>query len=493
MLNMSQVNNIKDLGRKGYRISEISRITGADRKTIKKYLEQEDFSPKPPLENKTESILDPYKPIIDDWLAEDRKHWSKQHHTAKRVHERLRDEEGFKGSYSVVQRYMKAIRKISDDEICKGTQDLIWEPGDAQADFGEADFYEGSRCVRRKYLALSFPYSNDGYVQVFGGETAECVCQGLKDIFEYIGGVPTKIVFDNATGVGRRIKDKVIETDLFKRFRAQYGFPAVFCNPEAGYEKGNVENKVGTERRNIFVPVPSYHTMEEFNKELLPKHEKKASEIHYKKGVKISELFEEDRRALLPLPRKSFDVCRYDYFKADGYGKICIDGKHHYSTRPENHDEKVLAGIRAHYIDILNKDGSILVRHRREYGDKRTDTMDHSTSLAVLSKNSGAWMNSGVRLDIPDSLRTYLDGQEKSARKANLKLMSTLTDEYGYDAAVEAMVMALANGNINESDVSVLAARITGYGIDTPPEVGPPLTVYDDELIHSRTQMGGAA
>ena len=105
--------------------------------------------------------------------------------------------------------------KVSQDEQCKATQDLIWFPGDAQADFGEADFYEGPRCVRRKYFVLSFPYSNDGYIQIFGGETAECVCQGLKDIFEYIGGVPTKIVFDNATGVGRRIKDKVIETDLF--------------------------------------------------------------------------------------------------------------------------------------------------------------------------------------------------------------------------------------------------------------------------------------
>ena len=261
MLNMSQVNNIRDLGKRGYRISEISRIIGADRKTIRKYLEQDDFSPHPPVVKETPSILDPYKPIIADWLAEDRKHWKKQHHTAKRVHERLRDEKGFEGSYSVVQRYMKALRKVSKDEQCKGTQELIWYPGDAQADFGEADFYEGPRCVRRKYFVLSFPYSNDSYIQIFGGETAECVCQGLKDIFEYIGGVPTKIVFDNATGVGRRIKDKVIETDLFSRFRAHYGFQVIFCNPEAGYEKGNVENKVGTERRNIFVPVPTYHDM----------------------------------------------------------------------------------------------------------------------------------------------------------------------------------------------------------------------------------------
>lgn len=119
--------------------------------------------------------------------------------------------------------------------------------------------------------------------------------------------------------------------------------------------------------------------------------------------------------------------------------------------------------------------------------------MDYSTSLAVLSKNSGAWMNSGVRLDIPDALREYLDIQEKSVRKTYLELMSTLTDEYGYDAAVKAMELALGSGSINKSDASILAARITGYGIDTPPEAGPPLSVYDDELIHSRSQKGGTA
>ena len=290
MLNMSQVNDIKDLARSGYRISEISRKTGKDRKTIQKYLERDDFSPHPPVIKETRSLLDPFKPVIAEWLAEDRKHWCKQHHTTKRIYERLRDEKGFTGSYSMVQRYMKRLRDASRDEQGKGTQELVWEPGEAQADFGEADFYEGTRCVRRKYLALSFPYSNDGFLQVFGGETAECVCQGLRDIFEYIGGVPTRIVFDNATGVGRRLNDKVIETELFSRFRAQYGFRVSFCNPDAGYEKGNVENKIGTERRNIFVPVPTYQTIEEFNKTLLPEHEKKASEIHYKPANKKSRL-----------------------------------------------------------------------------------------------------------------------------------------------------------------------------------------------------------
>ena len=102
-----------------------------------------------------------------------------------------------------------------------GTQELVWEPGSAQVDFGEADFNEDTDCVRRKYLTTSFPFSNDGFSQIFGGETAECVCQGLQDIFQYIDGVPHLLVFDNATCVGRRICEKVVETELFSRFRAQ--------------------------------------------------------------------------------------------------------------------------------------------------------------------------------------------------------------------------------------------------------------------------------
>ena len=90
MLAMSQINHIKDLSNCGYRISEISEKTGSDPKTIRKYLSQEDFSPEPPVVKQFPSKLDPFKPVIQEWLDEDKKHWRKQHHTAKRVYERLK-------------------------------------------------------------------------------------------------------------------------------------------------------------------------------------------------------------------------------------------------------------------------------------------------------------------------------------------------------------------------------------------------------------------
>ena len=81
MLTMSQINHIKDLSNCGYRISEISKKTGADPKTIRKYLAQDDFSPQPPVIQEKPSKLDPFKPIIQEWLDEDKKHWRKQHKT----------------------------------------------------------------------------------------------------------------------------------------------------------------------------------------------------------------------------------------------------------------------------------------------------------------------------------------------------------------------------------------------------------------------------
>lgn len=67
MLKMSQVNCIRDLSNSGYRIAEISKKLKLDRKTVWKYLSQEDFSPTPPVPSK----LAPYKPKILEWLAED--------------------------------------------------------------------------------------------------------------------------------------------------------------------------------------------------------------------------------------------------------------------------------------------------------------------------------------------------------------------------------------------------------------------------------------
>lgn len=116
-------------------------------------------------------------------------------------------------------------------------------------------------------FVLSFPYSSIGIARVFPGENAECVCRGLRDIFEHIGGAPARTVFDDAAGVGRRACEKIRATGLFSAFAAHHGFVFPFCNVDAGHEKGSVEAKVRCLRSNLFVPVPRVSDMGAYNGE----------------------------------------------------------------------------------------------------------------------------------------------------------------------------------------------------------------------------------
>ncbi len=241
---MPQIHGIIEKAREGYTVAEISREINVDEKTVRKYLKQDNFSPCPPEKTQRASKLDPHKHLIDQWLEEDQTRWRKQRHTAKRIHNRLTQESpGYDCSYNIVQRYVKEARGLLQSR--RANQELVRHPGETQSDFSEADFHERGVLVRKKYLTLSFPQSNNSFSQVFGEETAECVCQGLQDIFLYIGGVPWLIIFDNASGVGRRIGEVIRESKLFQQMRAHYRFSVRFCNPYSGHEKESVEKTFG--------------------------------------------------------------------------------------------------------------------------------------------------------------------------------------------------------------------------------------------------------
>ena len=264
MIGVDRMEDMRIRARGGEPTASIARAAGVSEPTARKYARMEDLSPEPPKRKEPESeLLAPHRETIDSWLDDDCRNWRKQRHTAVRVYVRLINERGYEGSYSTVQRYVKQRReemaRERDRRDAEGFLQLSWLPGEIQVDFGEADFRVRGVLTRGKYLTVTFPHSNVGLTQVFWGETAECVCQGLRSVFEFIGGVPRRAVFDNATEVGRRVGGEVRTSELFRLFAAHYGLDYTFTNPYSGNEKGNVENKVGCHRRNLFVPVPSFH------------------------------------------------------------------------------------------------------------------------------------------------------------------------------------------------------------------------------------------
>jgi transposase len=204
----------------GESISSIAQPWGIDRKTVRQYGHQTDFSPQTATPEQRPSRLDSSKVTIDGWLDEGARHGYQQRPTSQRIDDRLREEfPDLAGSYRTVRRSVQHRRPSLPTT---GTLDLVWHAGEAQVDFGPADVLEHGDRVRLHCLWGTVPYGNAGYLQLFRGATAECVGQGLADIFPHIGGAPHRLVFDNATGVGRRTGETVRLPARFQRCQAHY-------------------------------------------------------------------------------------------------------------------------------------------------------------------------------------------------------------------------------------------------------------------------------
>ena len=273
---MAQIQNIRFLkNHKDMSLRSIAKGTNHHFKTVKKYVEKEDFNLHAREKQHRKGKLDPFKQLIDQWLTDDLLAKLKQRHTAKRIYDRLRKQYG--DEFNVSDRSVRAYVSKRRPEIFKGTDKgylpLEHSPGEAQADFGAAQFIERGILYDGFYLTVSFPHSNAGYTQLFKSENQECLLEGLKSIFEYISGSPWEIWFDNASTIVRAIQ-RDGERDLnkgFERFMLHYNFLSNLCNPDSGHEKGSVENKVGYSRRNYLVPIPEFNDIREFNRQLLKK------------------------------------------------------------------------------------------------------------------------------------------------------------------------------------------------------------------------------
>jgi transposase len=133
--------------------------------------------------------------IIEQILETDTGSPHKQRHTSKRIYERLRDEHGFAGGYTIVKDYVRSQR-LSQREVFIP---LAHEPGHAQADFGEALVRIGGVEQKAHFLAMDLPHSDAGFVKAYPAETTEAFCDGHNAAFAFFGGVPLSILYDNTT------------------------------------------------------------------------------------------------------------------------------------------------------------------------------------------------------------------------------------------------------------------------------------------------------
>ena len=124
-------------------------------------------------------MIDPYLPVIEQWLAEDRANWRKQRHTATRIWEQLR-EHGAEVSLSTVTRAVARAQGVSSRRSVM-RRSWIWYGirGEGAGRFRQVDVLLRGVVQRMHHFVLDFPYSNVGLVQLMPGENAECTCAGV--------------------------------------------------------------------------------------------------------------------------------------------------------------------------------------------------------------------------------------------------------------------------------------------------------------------------
>ncbi len=291
----------------GMNKSEAARLFGINRKTVSKILEHS-VPPgyrrsKPPVRPK----LDPFSPIIDRILEEDRGVPKKQRHTAKRIFERLRDEHGFTGRLTIVTDYVREKKRRTREVFVP----LAHAPGHAQVDFGEALGEIGGAMRKIRYFAMALPHSDAFFMKAYPAETTEAFCDGHVSAFAFFGGVPRSILYDNTTiAVAKILGDGTRQrTRVFSELQSHYLFEDRFGRPGKGNDKGNVEGMIGFGRRNFLAPMPRFESFEALNAELETLCLRRQDDVLRGHTETIGERLLRDLDALMALPAVPYDAC----------------------------------------------------------------------------------------------------------------------------------------------------------------------------------------
>lgn len=481
-------NDIRAMDAGGTPRAEIARRLHLSRNTVAKYADMEDMSPEPPLPaDRPHPAIDPHANWIDALLEADLGAPRKQRHTAKRIYDRLVEERGYGGSYSAVQRHVRAWRLARASGVGDGCLELEWAPGIAQADYGNFEADVAGERLRLKMLVVALPHSNARFAAAGMSQRAECMCDGLAGIFGWIGRAPRELVLDNATEAGRRVRGEVTESHLFSLFRAHYRMGSRYCNPYSGNEKGSVENAVGFIRRNLLVPVPRVGSLAELNALLRAGCDRLNASSSARDGRPTPEALEEDLAAMLSLPSAPFDAVRWVRCRADKRGVVAVDGRG-YLAGPAWHSRELLVGVRAATVEVLADRGRRVALLPRAFGDGPAVRSPLSLVPALIARPR-AFGESVIRRDMPDGLVRAIDSLDAAGRRRVLRAIERASGPSGFRAACEAALEVLGGGRVpDDATVDVLARRIASGAIGE--SGGADLSVYDGFLRGGEAHAG---
>jgi len=381
----------RDRREEGMSIRGLARRHGVHRRAVRQALASAVPPPKrvPP---RAAPAIGPHAATIRRWLDEDRTAPRKQRHTARRIWERLVDEEGATVSEPTVRRYVREVRH----ELHLDHRDVPivahHPPGDeAQVDFGLAEVIIGGVRTQVAVFELRLSHSGVAVHVAFGSEGQEAFLEGHVIAFARLGGVPARIRYDNARALVARVlrgRDRT-ESERFMALRSHYGFDSFYCIPgeRGAHEKGGIEGEVGRSRRRYFVPLPKVRSLAELNGRLEAADERDLARHIGHRRLTVGAMGEVDRAALRPLPADPFDAARVVPVRVDAKARVCVR-QSFYSVPARYAGRRLTARIGGTRIEVTDG-GTVVAAHERSLTrGSQTLVLDHY--LEILARKPGA-------------------------------------------------------------------------------------------------------
>jgi transposase len=246
MLTGREFHMLRDLFNENLSISEIARQTGHDRKTIRKYINSET----PPLRkerHKKPGKLDPFRDYITRRLDE-------HPFSALRLYREIQDQ-GFTGKYGIVKNFIREIRPKMDVPAIYRYET---KPGvQAQVDWAECGKIEIDGKIRKLYcFTMILGFSRMRFAEFTLQTDVFTLIQCHKNAFDYFGGYPQEILYDNMKQIvldRKQVSSESKWNQKFEDFFKHYGFIPRLCRPYRPQTKGKIESTVKFVKRDFFM------------------------------------------------------------------------------------------------------------------------------------------------------------------------------------------------------------------------------------------------
>jgi len=415
---------------------EIARRVNVHRNTVTRVIESNDNKYTLSVE-KERPVNGPFEEKIRLMVKENADKPRKHKLTKLRMYEMV-CEEGYKGAYSA---FTYQVRKIEEElNLSKKEAFLKLDhpKGVMQVDFGEMIVMD--KTVPRKIYAFCAKLSSEKaeFVHAYPRQSTEFFFDGLNKAFEFFGGVPKKIIFDNlkpAVKEVRKGKERVLQ-DEFLKFKSFYAFDAEFCGPGKGNEKGLVENLVKYARNNYFLPYIDFKGFDSLNEKLLGKCWNRMQSKRVE-GLTWQELLLQSRDYFfLPL-NEYYDPAKITTAKVDTYQLVHVD-RNRYSVPTAFVGKKVDVRIYPFKI-IISYKNNIIAEHQGLFS-KNKDALNPYHFLDLLMKKTRAYDDALVikNWKLPSIFEIYhkqLKAHVQSQHKGTKEFINILrlTKPYGIE------------------------------------------------------------